>query len=340
MGRGSTLSIVDRDALLRDLDGLIATLDQVQRELADEITAGLKRGGDLRDACREMGEASSGSWVGWHARMYYAGYQEPSVEASWDAEWGGVYGIPDGWRERSGSEIQDEVERRAGIPLSELAHVADRIRERCEPLQREALTVLSPVCDLAGLGKEAELLAKIERIDWIVSPSNFIEAIRPTGITSRDSRAIHQGMQVPLHLNVEAAVVSNTSTIATCRDFVDDALRTARQARTKIAATKREAPLALADDPGVDQLRRRVRRQSISLFVLLALGVVAGLVAVLRLPDLGTLVQAVVIVGGALVVAGLYALFVERTHAARALAAASVGAGAIAAVDQLLAALK
>ena len=331
---------MDRDALLGELDGLIAALDQAQRDVRDEIAAGLKRAGELRDACRAIGDASSGSWVGWHARMYYANYQEPPVEASWDTEWGGVPGILTGWAERNLSEIQDEAERRAGITLAELAQIADRLRERCEPLQREALTILSPACDLAGLDKEAALLAKIEKIDWIISPSNFIDAIRPTQIQSRDSHAIHQGMQVPLHLNVEAAVVSNTSTVATCRELLNDALRLARQARTKVSAAKRDAPRAGSGDPAADQLRRRVRRQSIALFALLAVAVVAGLVALLRAVALSTLAQAAVIVAGAIIIAGLYALLLDRTHAVRALVAASGGAGAIAAVDQLLGAVK
>ena len=40
---------------------------------------------------------------------------------------------------------------------------------------------------------------------------------------------------------------------------------------------------------------------------------------------------------GALLVLGLYTLLIDRTHAKRALAAAAFTAGAIAALDQLLA---
>ena len=332
---------MDRDATLEQLDLLIAQLAHAQSELAGEIRNALHRGEQLREAVRDVGASSSGSWIGWHSRMYYGNYEEPAVAETWDSEWGGIHGFSDLWRERSLAEVQEESERRAGVSLADLGTAADRVRESCEPLQRETLTVLSPICDLAGLEKEAAMLSQIEKIKWIVSPGNFIRAIQPGQMMSRDSQAISQGMQVPLHINVESALVSNTSTIATCRDFLNDALRIARQARTKVAATPELAIASLPSDATeTTELRRQLRYLSIALFVLLSLAVIAGLVALLRLVDLGTLLQAAVVVGGAVLVAGLYALFIDRRHALRALGVASGAAGAIAAVDQLLAALK
>ena len=46
--------------------------------------------------------------------MYFRDFEEPPVNASWNTEWGGVYGYDDGWRESSVDEIQCEAERRAG----------------------------------------------------------------------------------------------------------------------------------------------------------------------------------------------------------------------------------
>jgi hypothetical protein len=96
----------------------------------------------------------------------------------------------------------------------------------------------------------------------------------------------------------------------------------------------------MPDAPETTELRRQLRHLSVALFLLLSLAVVVGLVAVLRFVDLRTLLQAAVVVGGAALVAGLYALLVDRRHAIRALGVAAGAAGAIAAVDQLLAAVK
>jgi hypothetical protein len=329
---------MDTSSAASEVEGLLVRLRQAQDRAGPEVKEWLAKGQELRDAVREVANSSSGSWVGWHSRMYYADFREPPVQDSWDTEWGGHHGFSNLWQERSQDEVQAEVERRAQLGLADLAAGADRVREICEPLQEDTLTVLSPILDLAGLEQERKLLDKIEDIDWIVSPANFMEAIRPTQIMSRDTAALHQGMQAPLHLNVEVAIVSNTSTLSTSRDFLRDAIRICRQVQTKLRATA-ATPGAKVEDAGITssaRLRRQLQRRSWALFALLALAVVAAVVAALSELDPDRLTSAALIVGGALALAGLYALLVNRAHAVRALVAAGAIGGAVAAVDQFL----
>ena len=224
---------------LPDIERVLAAIEAAQAQVSGDIKDGVEQGDRLRDAARKVGDSSSGSWVGWHSRMYYGDYQEPPVAESWDTEWGGLRGFSDRWQERSLDEVQRAIEERAEARLADTSRSADRVREVCEPLQKELVTVLSPVCDLAGLAKEAELLGKLEKVDWIVSPGTFIRAATPT-VWSRDSRALSQGVQAPLHLNVEAAIVSNTTTLTTSHDFLSDAIRLGRQVRTKLKASPSE----------------------------------------------------------------------------------------------------
>jgi hypothetical protein len=72
------------------------------------------------------------------------------------------------------------------------------------------------------------------------------------------------------------------------------------------------------------------------LFALLAVAVAAGASVLLATAKPDRLVSAVVIVGAALVLAGLYAVLVDRRHARAALIVAAGVGGAVAAVDQLL----
>lgn len=330
---------MERNPHLDEVEALLASLEEARARVTAEIDAGLKRGGDLRDGVRTVADSSSGSWLGWHSRMYYGDYEEPPVAESWDPEWGGIHGFSDRWSERSQAEVQRAVEQRSGTTLAELAATADRVREECQPLQQEVLTVLSPVCDLAGLQKESELLAKLENIEWIVPPANFIRALAPRQVMSRDSTALSQGLQPPLHLNVEAGIVSNTTTLAHTRDFLHDAIRLVRQVRTKLHATppRERIAAAVGGEPVEDRLARELRRRSLALLVVLAIAVAAGVLAVLRSLVDDRLATAAIIVGAALVVSGLYAALVDRAHARWALAAAAAVGGAIAAVDQLLA---
>lgn len=327
---------MDTENLLGAIDQLLIKLERTREQLAADLVEGLKLGEQLRDAARQVGDASSGSWVGWHARMYYAGYSEPPVSETWNTEWGGIHGFSSNWQERTLSQVQAEVERRAGTTLSAVAEFANGAREACQPLEEELLTILSPICDLAGLEKERSLLDGIEKGEWIIFPSEFIEAIRPTQLWSRDSGALSQGMQAPLHLNVEAAIVSNTSTIAKARDFLTQAIRLARQVRTKLKARPRSGRQGRSDMVGNARLLRQFRNRSIALFILLSCVILVVLVSALVVLIENRLAAAGAILAAALVIAGIYGILLDRKHAGRALVVAAGLGGAIAALDQLL----
>jgi hypothetical protein len=269
--------------------------------------------------------------------MYYGDYQEPSVQDTWNTEWGGLRGFSPRWQERSLSEVQGAIEEKAGVSLADVGRIADRVRERCQPQQQEVLTVLSPVCDLAGLGKEAELLGKLEKVDWIMAPENFVRALAPSALASRDSQAVMQRMQAPLHLEVEAAIVTNTSTLTTSRDFLADAIRLTRQVRTKLKAMPERSKGELVSPGHVNgRLEDRLRHRSRALFVLLALVLVAGELWLLRTVGNNRLVATATVIAGALAVGGAYAWLVNRAHARWALLAGAGVLGAIAALDQVL----
>ncbi len=326
------------EAQLSEVEKILAQLQEKRDAVRQDIEDGLARGGQLRDAARKIGDSSSGSWVGWHSRMYYRGFREPPVAETWDTEWGGIHGVSDAWQDKSLAEIQEAIERLASTSLPDLAATADRVREASHPLQQELLTVLTPICDLAGFQREAEMLGEMESIDWITPPSDFVQAMAPAQIMSRDSGALHQGLQAPLHLNVEAAIVSNTSTLSRSRDFLDSAIRLSRQIRTKLAALSTGdadgRPVGLADPKTAKQLRRR----SIALFIVLTLVTAGGVFVGLRQLGNRALVAGV-LVGGVVLIAGVYALLLNRGHAVRALVIAGGVVGAVAAVEQLLGAL-
>jgi hypothetical protein len=117
----------------------------------------------LRDAGRKLADSSSGSWIGWHSRMYYGDFDEPPVAETWDAEWGGLHRFSPQWQERTLEEVQHRIETTAGTTLAATAAYADRVRRDCEPLWREVLEVMSPISDIAGFSKEAELLQRLTR---------------------------------------------------------------------------------------------------------------------------------------------------------------------------------
>jgi hypothetical protein len=271
--------------------------------------------------------------------MYYGNYEAPTVGDSWDSEWGGVNRFSPAWQERSLGEVQQAIEGRAGHSLADVSKIADRVREVCQPLQQELVTVLSPVCDLAGFGKETELLGKLEKIEWIVAPANFVQALAPGSMWSRDTHALSQGMQAPLHLEVEAAIVSNTSTLATSRNFLTDAIRLARQVRTKLKAmpvNEAHGQVPVIGKAVDVEVQRQLRERSRALFALLAAVIVAGDLWLARTFGHDRLLAAALMLAGALAVAAAYAWLVDRAQVRWALVWGGGVLAALAALDQLL----
>jgi hypothetical protein len=199
------------------------------------------------------------------------------------------------------------------------------------------MTVLSPVCDLAGFVKEAELLAKLENIKWIVPPGNFVRALASDApLASRDANAVMQGKQAPHHLEVEAAIVTNTSTLTTSRDFLTDAIRLARQVRMKLNAMPSGKVMALPIDAGTDRLEHELWRRSVGLFAVLAIGIVVGELWLLRTFGTSRLMAAIIAVAGVLVLGGIYAWLLNRAHVRWVFLIGAGVLGAIAALDQIL----
>lgn len=86
---------MNSEPLLEEVRRIIRDLEQARTEVSGDITRGLEIGQQLRDACREISNGSSDSWIGWHSRMYYGNFEQPPVHLSWDAEWGGLNAVAD-----------------------------------------------------------------------------------------------------------------------------------------------------------------------------------------------------------------------------------------------------
>ena len=68
------------------------------------------------DACHRVGESWSGSWAGYHARLYYDNFERPPLEDVFNVEWGGLHGF-EGWQDRSPDEVRGAIEKIAGVSI-------------------------------------------------------------------------------------------------------------------------------------------------------------------------------------------------------------------------------
>jgi len=199
----------------------------------------------LDQAANEVGEAFCGSWLGYHARVYYAGLQHPPPGAHFSQEWGmqemfGNLGTRGDWREFQPQAIIATIDARAGHPdLSTSRRMAEEAQKAFGEAKAEFLSIVEsdlaakPDAFLEKLKKEVEDLRPF-------SVSDVANYLSPKGkFISRDMVAIGQGMQTPPHVQPIAEVAALNHSVGMCKSAGEKMARAAshlqRQKRRKRA---------------------------------------------------------------------------------------------------------
>lgn len=104
--------------LHEELLAIADKLDQLsERALRPEIADPLAR---LQQAAEEVGRASSGSWLGYHANVYYEDLMPPPPGAHFSQEWGFIDSFRGGthgaWAECAREDVETAIRERAGDP--------------------------------------------------------------------------------------------------------------------------------------------------------------------------------------------------------------------------------
>ncbi|MBR0925725.1 nucleotide-binding protein [Bradyrhizobium diazoefficiens] len=196
----------------------------------------------LDDAARDIGKSFSGSWLGYHSRVYYSKFEPPPAGANFSQEWGlkdlsfTSLGSGGDWREYRFDDVIEAIKARAGNPelapakkaAGEINELANAAKSTIESIIEHELSVQSDAF-LSKLKEQLERLTPTSK--WDVA-----EHWRPKGqIMTRDTIVLGQGTQVPPHLDVRAEVASIKSAFALCRELLDLARKAAShlERRTK-----------------------------------------------------------------------------------------------------------
>ncbi len=165
----------------------------------------------LQDAAENVGESFSGSWIGYHAYVYYDKFQPPSPGDHFSAEWGlmnvGDSGAATGWDEYRPDDVRSAIFELAGGPdLKSYQDSARRASRLVDEKKEELLSILQSV---ANERKEDAFVGRLRdeaQKTKAFSGSDFVKAQQPSGGWSRDSTAMSQGLRVPPHIEVLAEV--------------------------------------------------------------------------------------------------------------------------------------
>lgn len=160
------------------------------------------------DAIRTIQRSFSGSWIGYHAHVYYAGFESPPPGHHFSAEWGLLDKISNptnpNWREVRYEDVEAEVRRlTGGIDISPLEKRSKEIAKEFKSQQNLLIGVLASAQEETRSESFEELCYKVKNLKPFFSAEDIAKAKRPTGTyMSRDSLAMSQGIWIPFHIQI------------------------------------------------------------------------------------------------------------------------------------------
>jgi hypothetical protein len=195
---------------------LFALADSLaKRAVAAAIAAVMAPLDALDTAANQIERSFSGSWLGYHSRVYYAGLKPVPPGAHFSQEWGTeeLFGSSMGsrgdWEEFDYQQVKAYIRDRAGNPdLTEARTVAEQAEKVFNESKSDIVSILTTECDETGDPFLAKLKSEVETLRPL-TPTDVAEIWAPKGqIFTRDMVALGQGNHVPPHVAVQAETVS------------------------------------------------------------------------------------------------------------------------------------
>ena len=223
---------------------LVQTLETASKPtILEQSQADIDR---LNEAAERIGKSFSGSWLGYHSRVYYSELKPPPPGAHFSREWGldNAFGMGTSgeWREVDRDSLKDHIYEQAGrVDLSALREE----RKKAEQLLHDAKAELESILSNELAGKPDPFIEKLQTDLGKLNPLTAQQVARawaPQGqIITRDMVALGQGSQIPPHIEILAEVRSLRHSFAICASAADIARKAASHLGRKTKRFKADA---------------------------------------------------------------------------------------------------
>lgn len=209
---------------------------QVAVRKEDNIGAPLSA---LADAVRTVGRSFSGSWLGYHSRVYYENFVSPPPGAHFSQEWGlmdtfGSLGTRGDWREYDFDFVKEHVLEIANNP--ELTHAQDAAAKADEVFRAAKSDMTSIFQTETETGSDGFLESLKDQLQALepLDPPEVAQRLNQRGqAMTRDTVVLGQGTQLPPHIAVKAEFRSIEHSFAICREASAIARRAASHLERK-----------------------------------------------------------------------------------------------------------
>lgn len=169
----------------------------------------------LNENLAQVVRAFSGSWLGYHANVYYRDLQPPEPGDHFSAEWGlqsGLISNPmsGNWLEYPRESIRNAIFRGVDEHYeSRMTEVSSKAQEVLEDHYETTMTILDALQSQRTAPPLVRIAEELGKLELKMTPHKIVEAIQPRGsFLSRDSTAVSQRITTPVHCIVEAEEIS------------------------------------------------------------------------------------------------------------------------------------
>lgn len=194
--------------------GEYSEIFEIADQLSDTATkCDAKILGKLMSAAEEVGKSWSGSWLGYHSRVYYKDLQPVPPGARFSIEKGFMdtyfsEGTVGDWVEYEFDAVVETIYEMAGNPnLSEAMKSSTQAKALFDESQSRILSLLSPALIVHTTDTFLNDITDKIKKKSILSESDFVNLFAPKGkLVSQDKTAALAGIKTPPHISVIAKV--------------------------------------------------------------------------------------------------------------------------------------
>ena len=207
----------DEVPISRELFKIANDLDPYAEYESDEVDALIK-------SANEVGKSWSGSWLGYHSRIYYKDFVSPPPGSRFSQEWGfkDSFSIETkgDWAEYDFDNVVSIINKKAGNP--DISKIVAQGKEAEAAFEQVKSSALSLVYSNLTAERNKFLQGIINKIESskIFDKSDFIKYSRPSGkIMSRDIVALEKGLHTPPHIAVLSNALARKSPFQSCKEL-------------------------------------------------------------------------------------------------------------------------
>nr|MBN2276370.1 nucleotide-binding protein [candidate division Zixibacteria bacterium] len=166
----------------------------------------------LTENLNRISAAFSGSWLGYHANVYYENLDKPKPGYSFNPEWGLVnpYGQKTLWREMDRDIVRTAVVKGLDPDYEQrLESISKEANAEYEESVDSLVTLVSALSENSQTEMLKEIKEEIKMIQGPLSQKQIITNLSPKrDFMTRDTAAFTQGIRIPPHSEVEAKFLS------------------------------------------------------------------------------------------------------------------------------------